>query len=187
MTDWWLDNPDWWVDAPYLCGGVIAYVKQVWQGTSSQKVYRPMFLYFTDAVVFIRPPLAGQLAKSAAAIVGGVLTGYNIDNMVSFASAGVERQVERVNDRWGELLRRAGANITYHDVLAEYGDWAEMWPNDRVVEATMKTKTRLLAGKYISVKLKPTSGLARGYEDNGTAEALTKQVLKKAFGTRFRG
>jgi hypothetical protein len=80
---------------------------------------------------------------------------YDIGTMVDLASVGVEGQVGRVNDRWGELLRRAGANITYHDVLAEYGDWAEMWPNDRVVEATMKTKTRVLDRKYISVMINP--------------------------------
>ena len=32
------------------------------------------------------------------------------------------------------------AEITHHDVVRWYGEWATVWPNDKVVKATMTTK-----------------------------------------------
>jgi hypothetical protein len=80
------------------------------------------------------------------------------------------------------------ANITYRDVVTWFGDWAEVWPNSRVVKATAKTKGVGfgLLGHYTEVRISggslvSTLVLWSPLEQ----EEWVKQVLKKAFGSRF--
>jgi hypothetical protein len=65
-----------------------------------QKVYIPLVVLFTDAVVFIQPPLRERLAKAGAAIFEGVVMGFSADSMVQSASTGVEGMKKQVNERF---------------------------------------------------------------------------------------
>jgi hypothetical protein len=158
-----------------------------------QKIYMPLTAVFTDAIVFIQPPLRERLTKAGAAIFEGVIQGFSADSMVESASTGVEGMKKQVNERFHKIGGRIGAiKFRYTDLIAEFGNWAQVWPNDRVAKVTMKKMnpvssfTRMgTTGRFISIKFKPTSGLTQEIMGPISEADNTRACLTKAFHERF--
>jgi len=179
-------------DFPF-CGASSAYVKEIQQGPIRQKVYHGSFVFFTDAVVFIRPPWRTRVASMGAVLggyaLGGAMGGTQgrdagLHSLTELTSLSTEKQVERVNGRLQHVLNSYGMEkISSADIVSEFGDWSETWPNSKVVHASMKTKGFL--SKSLHVTLTPNSGLKVGYDTAPYLAPTMRMVLRKAFGSRF--
>jgi hypothetical protein len=156
------------------------------QGPIRQRLFRGPIVFFTDAVVLILPPWKTRIGQAAGYVAGGVLSGQDgLDLVERIVGGSTEARVESVNLLLQEVLytKHDPTSIPYADLMSEFGDWAEMWPNSDVVRANMKMKGIL--GKRVSVTLKPRSGLTRGFDASPRLADPTRDMLKKAFGSRF--
>jgi hypothetical protein len=171
--------------AQTFCGSSGAYITEIQQGFTRQKIFHGPTVFFTDAVVFIKPPFMVRLKRAAAVLIGAGAGGeHGLDQITGILGKSKEQQVVAINQRLALALNRYGhSKITSTDVAAEFRDWAELWPNSRVVRATMRTKGLLVKRQLIA--LTPQSGFKRTFEAPREAEQPLREALSKAFGARF--
>lgn len=171
-------------DFPF-CGAAAAYVKEMQNGPIRQKLYRGGFIFFTDAVVFIRPPSKARMAAVGGTLLGATLGGdAGLHTMAELSSLSAEKQVERINERLEAVFKKYNmGQLTSAVIVSEFGDWTEVWPNSKVVQASMKIKG--IWPKRLHVTLTPNSGLKVGYDTTPDMVPTMRGMLRKAFGSRF--
>lgn len=184
-----MTNQDSLVNSAYpFCGGSAAYISRTQMGATTVRAYRPAAVLFTDAVVLLYPPPSRRLLNAAIAVAAGFIGGteHGGDLAAELNGGSAEQRVERVNEALQELIytKLKPETITAADVVSEFGDWAHVWPNSSVVNATMKRKGLIF--KYWEIILKPESGLSMRWRcSTPELRADNEQMLRKAFGSRF--
>jgi len=191
-------------DFPF-CGIVPPYVKQMMIGSTLKRVFHPGAVVFTDAVIWIYPPVPTRLFDAArtAALGGAQLATtspssqpiwketrpqsgftHGVDIGTSFSDNTVDGRVERINKQLAAFFKnRDLLTLTSEDVIDELGDWAHVWPNSTVVRAKMKKA--MLRNRW-TVTVKPRSGMSMGWQVDGQeAGDECDAVLTKAFGSRY--
>lgn len=170
-----------------FCGVTWAQLELRPSGPMTVKAYREPFVIFTDVVVFVRPPTKYALKKALPALVAGALQSETALHLINEKMGGsVEEWVDHVNERLTGVINRCGMDkISSADVISEFGDWADVWQNQNVVSASLRTKG--FFPKMLEIKLIPRSGtgLSRRCTLPTNAKEIARTALTKAFGSRF--
>jgi hypothetical protein len=167
-----------------FCGASNAYVK-VNPGVITQKIYVGPYIFFTDRTVLIFPPVKQRL-KAIGVTVGAYALGgeAGLHTSAELTNLSAEGRVKRVNELLSNAIyeKYGPKSVTADDIIAEFGDWADVWPNSWVSRVTMSKKG--LLPKRLQVVLKPQSGLSRMYECPFTPTFINsnREMLNKAFG-----